>query len=304
MLNVSCPTSARNESRSSTSASVTATGCPSGPSTNDGFVVPAVGGARAPERAAARIRGRPAQRLVVGIAGVVVARVELDAMPRGIAQVDEEGVRDAVPPRAALDARGVARRGELVARAQHAGRVRRPRSRGGAAAGRAPAVRATSWTVGLRASQAPVIRSSGPSVEMYSVQRKPSDCQKRERRLDVGDVEVEVVDARDRRAALEVEALQLRVELAHLAEEREREAERVAHVQRAPHARMVAVDRCASRSRARRSRRPSRRGRRSPRTRKESRAARPRPGPRAGRASGATAPPSRAGRARRRCRAR
>ena len=51
-----------------------------------------------------------------------------------------------------------------------------------------------------------------------------------------------MVDARDRRAALQVEALQLRVELAHLVEEREREAERVAHVQGAPDARVLAVD--------------------------------------------------------------
>ena len=136
---------------------------------------------------------------------------------------------------------------------------------------------------------------------MYSVQRKPSDFQKRERRLDVGRVQVEVVDARERRAALQVEALQLRLELAHLVEEREREAERVAHVQRRAPCPGARRRRCASRSRARRSRRRARRGRSSARTRKrEPRDAGDRPLAQDERVV-RVAPPSRAGRARLAC---
>ncbi len=48
-------------------------------------------------------------------------------------------------------------------------------------------------------------------------------------------MDVEVVQAHDRRAALDVEALQLGLELRHLVEELEREAERVPDAQRAPH---------------------------------------------------------------------
>ena len=57
----------------------------------------------------------------------------------------------------------------------------------------------------------------------------------RERLLAAGGVDVEVVEAHDRRPALDVEALQLGLELRHLEEELEREAERVPDAQRAAH---------------------------------------------------------------------
>jgi hypothetical protein len=56
---------------------------------------------------------------VAGIAGVVVAGVELDPVPVGIAQVDVEGVGHAVPAGAPLDLRLGVQRAEDVAGPQH-----------------------------------------------------------------------------------------------------------------------------------------------------------------------------------------
>jgi hypothetical protein len=52
---------------------------------------------------------------VVGVAGVVVLRVDLDAVAVGVAQVQVERVRDAVAAGAALDGVRAAERAELVA---------------------------------------------------------------------------------------------------------------------------------------------------------------------------------------------
>src|SRR5450755_1742116 len=49
-----------------------------------GLLIPAVGRLGAPERPAARVGHRPADRGVVGVAGVVVAGIELDPVPVGI----------------------------------------------------------------------------------------------------------------------------------------------------------------------------------------------------------------------------
>src|SRR5581483_10689634 len=86
-------------------------------------LVPAVGRAGAPERAAARVGDRPADGHEVRIARVVVARIELDPVSVRVPQVDEERVRDTVPAGPALDRGGVARSGELVAGAQDGGRL-------------------------------------------------------------------------------------------------------------------------------------------------------------------------------------
>ena len=81
--------------------------------------------------------------------------------------------------RAPLDDVGVVAAGELVAGAQYPGGVSDPvgevvQPRPGARGERDVV------DVGLRSSQAPVIRSvAASSVEMYSLQRKPSDSQKR-----------------------------------------------------------------------------------------------------------------------------
>ena len=99
-------------------------------------------------------------------------------------------------------------------------------------------------------------RSSSPSVAMYSVQRESELLPEGERLLDVRGVQVEVVEPHDRSAALQVEALQLRLELRDLVEELEREAERVPGAQRASHAEVVVLDparrtaRCARSPRA------------------------------------------------------
>ncbi len=73
----------------------------------------------APEVAAARVADRPAQHRVAGVAGVVVAGVELHPVPVGVAQVDVEGVGHAVPARAALDQELLVQRAEDVADPQH-----------------------------------------------------------------------------------------------------------------------------------------------------------------------------------------
>src|SRR5437016_4422053 len=58
---------------------------------------------RAPQRLPARVLQRPAQRLMVVIAGEIIAGVELEAMAVGVADVEEERVRNAVPAGTALD---------------------------------------------------------------------------------------------------------------------------------------------------------------------------------------------------------
>src|SRR6516164_10544406 len=57
---------------------------------------PGARGGCAPQRLAARIAQRPAQRLVIVIAREIVAGVQLEAMAVGIADIEEERVRDAV----------------------------------------------------------------------------------------------------------------------------------------------------------------------------------------------------------------
>src|SRR5215216_5462618 len=94
-----------------------------------GLLVPAVRSARAPERAAAYVVDRPAQRLEVRIAGVVIAGVQLDSVAVRVAKVDEEGVGDAMTAGPALDGASFARGGQLVAYAQDPGRLADPERR-------------------------------------------------------------------------------------------------------------------------------------------------------------------------------
>jgi hypothetical protein len=56
-----------------------------------------------PEIPAARVPDRPAQHRVAGVAGVVVAGVQLDPVAVRVAQVDVEGVGHAVPAGSAFD---------------------------------------------------------------------------------------------------------------------------------------------------------------------------------------------------------
>ena len=71
------------------------------------------------ETATARIGDVPAQHRVIGVAGVVVAGVDLHPVPVGIAQVDVEGVGHPVAAGAALDVPLLVQRAEDVASAQH-----------------------------------------------------------------------------------------------------------------------------------------------------------------------------------------
>ena len=57
----------------------------------------------------------PGHAWVVGVAGVVVLRVDLDPVTVGVAQIEVEGVRDTVAARSAFDRVGEAQRTELVA---------------------------------------------------------------------------------------------------------------------------------------------------------------------------------------------
>ena len=57
----------------------------------------------APEVPAPRVADRPAQHRVTGVAGVVIAGVELHPVPVRVAQVHVEGVGHAVPAGTALD---------------------------------------------------------------------------------------------------------------------------------------------------------------------------------------------------------
>ena len=121
--------------RSSTFASDVAATRPSGPMTSEDSSYQ-LSGARAPQNDRQRTSDTDQRSgCQVGVARVVVARVELDPVPVRVAQVDEERVGDTVPPGPALDRRRVAGGRELVARPEHARRARRRRSRGGAAAG-------------------------------------------------------------------------------------------------------------------------------------------------------------------------
>src|SRR5580700_8682923 len=72
-----------------------------------------------PEIAASGVAHRPAQDGMVGVAGEVVAGVDLYPVPVRVPQVHVEGVGHAVPPGAALDARLLAERAEDVADAQY-----------------------------------------------------------------------------------------------------------------------------------------------------------------------------------------
>ncbi len=90
------------------------------------FLEPASGGGLSPQRLPARIAQRPADRFVVVIHGLVVARVDLDAVPIGIADVEEEGVGDAVPAGPALQARKKAGGRHHVAQVDDVERGRRP----------------------------------------------------------------------------------------------------------------------------------------------------------------------------------
>jgi hypothetical protein len=73
----------------------------------------------APEVPAAGVADGPAQDRVAGVAGEVVAGVDLDPVAVGVPQVHVEGVGDAVPAGAALDRVLAVQRAEDVADPQH-----------------------------------------------------------------------------------------------------------------------------------------------------------------------------------------
>src|SRR5690242_12852979 len=90
------------------------------------FLEPGARRRRAPQRLATRIGQRPAQRLVIMIHGEIVAGVELEAVAVGIADIEEERVRDAVTAGTALQVLQVAAGCHHVAEMQHVHRGRHP----------------------------------------------------------------------------------------------------------------------------------------------------------------------------------
>ncbi len=72
-----------------------------------------------PEVPPPRVAHRPAQHRVAGVAGVVVAGVDLHPVPVRVAQVHVEGVGHAVPAGPALDPGLLPQRAEYVADPQH-----------------------------------------------------------------------------------------------------------------------------------------------------------------------------------------
>jgi hypothetical protein len=69
-----------------------------------GFVEPTAGGGVAPKGGAARVAESPPDGDEVGVGDEVVGGVELDAVEVGIAEVEKEGVAEAVAAGAALQA--------------------------------------------------------------------------------------------------------------------------------------------------------------------------------------------------------
>ena len=257
------------------------------------LVVPAVRGTGAPEGTAAGIVHRPAQRLVVGIARVVVARVELDAGARP----GRAGRRRTRWTRRGARARARWRR--VPARAPSWSQARRSplgsatQNARWCSRGPRPAVSATSWTVGLRSIQAPVTRSRRRRWRCTPSSESPSSCQntnassrRGECRLTWSKRMIGAPRCRWKSCRLRAGASWVVEELQRVAERDPRPAAPPAHARgRASPSRTVAAARREATRRARR-------GRASARTRKPSRATAGSSAG-AGRASGAGAPPSR-----------
>ena len=177
-----------------------------------------------PEVAAPLVVDVPAQRLVVGIAGEVVRRVDLDPVAVVVAEVDVEGVGHAVAAGAALDVVGEVERADGVAQAQDVVRLghREPEVvELGPGAEREGHVVDGLLAEHPRRVQRPVRvldRLGQPEAEVGVVGVRGGH---------VGDGDVDVVDAGDAGAAAQVVALDEPLDLGHLVDQLDGEAERV-----------------------------------------------------------------------------
>jgi hypothetical protein len=186
----------------------------------------------APEVAAARVAHRPAQHRVAGIAGVVVAGVELDPVPVGVAQVDVEGVGHAVPAGAPLDLRLGVQRAEDVAGPQYL--VRFVDEEGQVVQAR-PGSPGEGHVVHGRLAEHPRGVQGGLVLDGLG-QAEPQGRVVLVGRADIGDHQVEVIDPGGLGAAAQVVALLEAVGPVGGGEQLDREAERVLRPDRLPHA--------------------------------------------------------------------
>src|SRR2546421_10795859 len=125
--------------------------------------------------------------------------------------------------------------GELVARAQYAGRLPDPEGRVGQPWS-APRRQRDIVDAGLAQQPCPGDALVRPIRGDVFRAAKTQPGPELERLLEPRRMQVEVVEAEDRRAAMQVKALQLRVKLLHLIDELQRVPERVPHPEHAPDA--------------------------------------------------------------------
>ena len=186
----------------------------------------------APEVPAPRVADRPAQHRVTGVAGVVIAGVELHPVPVRVAQVHVEGVGHAVPAGTALDLGLGLQRAEDVADPQDLVRL----------VGEEPqVVQARPLSPGERHVVHGLLAEHPGRVQRVAVfdglgQAEPEGPVVVVGGTDVGHHDIEVVQPRYLGAAPQVITLLQALRVGRGEEELDREAERVLGPDRLPHA--------------------------------------------------------------------
>ncbi len=187
----------------------------------------------APEVPAPRVTDRPAQYRVAGVAGVVVAGVELHAVPVRVAQVHVEGVGHAMPTGPALDLGFAMQCAEDVADPQHLVRL----------VGEEPqVVQPRPLSPGERHVVHGLLAEHPGGVERLIVFDRLGQAETQRGvvlvgRAHVGDHDVEVVEPGRLGPAPQVVPLLQALGVIGLEEELDGEAERVLGPDRLPHAR-------------------------------------------------------------------
>ena len=81
---------------------------------------------RTPERLALRVLQVPLDRLQIGINRLIIRAIDLDPVPVRVENIEEERIRNAVPPRPTLDIADIASRGHQVQQVDDVQRRRHP----------------------------------------------------------------------------------------------------------------------------------------------------------------------------------
>jgi hypothetical protein len=187
----------------------------------------------APEVPAPRVADRPAQHRVTGVAGEVVAGVELHPVPVRVPQVHVEGVGHPVPARPALDQEFLVQRAQDVADPQHLMRLM----------GEEPqVVQARPRSPGERHVVHGLLAEHPGGVERLIVLDRLGQAEAQARVVlvggaHVGDHDVEVVEPGRFGPAPQVVALLQALGIGGVEEELDGETERVLGPDRLPHAR-------------------------------------------------------------------